>query len=430
MNLQPQLLNFLTKFEECSPEMGESKEEFLQALEQLLLESAPASAEKVMEQPPLVLEEEKVDEDFPELTSLIYSQLFQPQAETPVTADATKAVQEYDDEVVNIPSVNVIPAENQPSAEFIQEPSVEQEPTFEAQPIVSDTIDTAMIKKAPINYLEHDVVEAENPIQEPAPQADVQIAEVFEENNQQKVEIHTNEIVKQTSIQVEREPITDSEATIAIQPEASSVLPKAEANEEPIEPLESKVTEEKFAVETPSIPFVDDTVLPDTPFNKVEQPAFETLPKVEPAQMPEAVEKIVIEQIQSPNEMEPTTTAKLQLNPDRLGKLEVQIHLEEKELSVQLVVEKPESKEWIEQQVVHLQEKLTSHELIVKDIQVQVAADPLQNVFAGTEDNPFFKQKQKQSQQNKLFKKAKSDVPIAETISPKQGISKGISILV
>lgn len=430
MNLQPQLLNFLTKFEECSPEMGESKEEFLQALEQLLLESAPASAEKVMEQLPLVLEEEKVDEDFPELTSLIYSQLFQPQAETPVTADATKAVQEYDDEVVNIPSVNVIPAENQPSAEFIQEPSVEQEPTFEAQPIVRDTIDTAMIKEAPINYLEHDVVEAENPIQEPAPQADVQIAEVFEENNQQKVEIHTNEIVKQTSIQVEREPITDSEATIAIQPEASSVLPKAEANEEPIEPLESKVTEEKFAVETPSIPFVDDTVLPDTLFNKVEQPAFETLPKVEPAQMPEAVEKIVIEQIQSPNEMEPTTTAKLQLNPERLGKLEVQIHLEEKELSVQLVVEKPESKEWIEQQVVHLQEKLTSHELIVKDIQVQVAADPLQNLFAGTEDNPFFKQKQKQSQQNKLFKKAKSDVPIAETISPKQGISKGISILV
>lgn len=127
------------------------------------------------------------------------------------------------------------------------------------------------------------------------------------------------------------------------------------------------------------------------------------------------IESLIIKETESLDNIDRTTLARIQLTPERLGKVDLQIEINGKELTAKLVVEEKGTKEWIEQQVTHLKEQLLVQEITIKDFQVVVHKDSLNDTFMNNEENPFFKQKQKDSQTRKeqrLSKKRATDLPI------------------
>lgn len=144
------------------------------------------------------------------------------------------------------------------------------------------------------------------------------------------------------------------------------------------------------------------------------------------------VEALMITETDTLDGSDKITTARIQLTPERLGKVDLQIEINGKELTAKLYVEQKETKEWIDQQVAHLKEKLLTQEITVKDFQVVVHEETLNDAFMSSDDNPFFKQKEKDSQRQKeqrLLKNQAVDIPV----HPKErsySTRNGISILV
>lgn len=144
------------------------------------------------------------------------------------------------------------------------------------------------------------------------------------------------------------------------------------------------------------------------------------------------VETLIIEQTEATNTVDNITTARMQLTPDHLGKVSVQIEMTGKELTAKLIVEQYETKEWIDQQVAHLREKLLAQEITVTEFQVVVDDNPTSNQFMSNEENPFFKQKEKDSQEKRKQRMAKAesiDTP-ARSAQVQYADAKGVSLFV
>lgn len=144
------------------------------------------------------------------------------------------------------------------------------------------------------------------------------------------------------------------------------------------------------------------------------------------------VEQLIIEETAVESKTNGVTTAHMQLSPDRLGKVDLHLEMIDKELTAKLLVEKADTKEWIEQQIIHLKEKLHSQEIIIKDFQVVVHKDTLNDAFMNSDENPFFKQKEKDSQAKKEqsgFKNKETELPI-QLEDRSYSTRNGISILV
>lgn len=144
------------------------------------------------------------------------------------------------------------------------------------------------------------------------------------------------------------------------------------------------------------------------------------------------IETLMIEETESLDGGDKVTTARIQLTPERLGKVDLQIEMNGKELTAKLFVEQKETKEWIDQQVAHLKVKLLTQEITLKDFQVVVHEENLNDAFMNSEDNPFFKQKEKDSQARKeqrLSRNKAAEVPVQRE-ERSYSTRSGISILV
>lgn len=144
------------------------------------------------------------------------------------------------------------------------------------------------------------------------------------------------------------------------------------------------------------------------------------------------IETLMIDETNAIDGGEKISTARIQLTPEHLGKVDVHIEMNGKELTAKMFVEQKDTKEWIDQQVAHLKEKLLTQEITVKDFQVVVHEENLNDAFMSSEDNPFFKQKEKDSQaqkQQRILKKQTVDVPVQRE-ERSYSTRNGISILV
>lgn len=121
--------------------------------------------------------------------------------------------------------------------------------------------------------------------------------------------------------------------------------------------------------------------------------------QLEPIQRPKeqwasTVEQMVIEQVQTA-EGKKITTTQIQLTPEYLGKMDVELTIENRELLVKINVEQMETKQWLESQLTTLTNTLATQDISVVSIQVDVTP-----AFS----NPFtFEQQQQASQEQKTF---------------------------
>lgn len=158
----------------------------------------------------------------------------------------------------------------------------------------------------------------------------------------------------------------------------------------------------------------------------------DTVQSLAPEEFVSNLETLMIEETESTRSGDKVTTARIQLTPERLGKVDLQIEINGKELTAKLIVEQKETKEWIDQQVAHLKEKLLAQEITVKDFQVVVHEENLNDAFMNSAENPFFKQKEKDSQARKeqrLLKSQTVEVPVQQE-ERSYSTRSGISILV
>lgn len=130
---------------------------------------------------------------------------------------------------------------------------------------------------------------------------------------------------------------------------------------------------------------------PESVIKRVDQKDFTT-----------QIESLFIDQIESSDSKEEITRARLQLTPEKLGKVDLKIEMQGKELVARIIVEQNETKEWVKQQLSFLKEQLLSQEIHVKDFQVVVHQENMHDdSLMDQQENPFFKQKQKETEEKR-----------------------------
>lgn len=113
------------------------------------------------------------------------------------------------------------------------------------------------------------------------------------------------------------------------------------------------------------------------------------------------MESLVVDQVETSNDFEKVTTTRLQLTPENLGELEIELTLKNKELSAKLLVEHAETKEWLEQKVAELTTKLSVQDIHVQEFEVIVDQRKLPFTDLSFDENPFFKQQKESTKQKK-----------------------------
>lgn len=115
------------------------------------------------------------------------------------------------------------------------------------------------------------------------------------------------------------------------------------------------------------------------------------------------VETIVLDQIDNNPNSNKTVTARLQLTPEKLGEMDIELVIQNKKLTATIVVEHTETKEWLEQKVQQLNATLATRDIQVDDFQVIVSKQTQGMVDAGVQDNPFFGKKDQEAEKEKNY---------------------------
>jgi len=137
------------------------------------------------------------------------------------------------------------------------------------------------------------------------------------------------------------------------------------------------------------------------------------------------VESFVVEQMDTSNDLEKVSTARIQLTPEHLGELEIELVLKDKGLTARLVVEHEDTKEWLELKMAELTTKLATQDIKVTDFQVSIARNEHHLADAGTQGNPFFKEQEQESKQRKTLNYSPKEEQVVEKIEKKYDANTG-----
>src|SRR5699024_1144720 len=137
------------------------------------------------------------------------------------------------------------------------------------------------------------------------------------------------------------------------------------------------------------------------------------------------IESIITENIHTVSDAEMVSTTRIQLTPEHLGKMDIELVLKDKSLTAKLVVEYVETKEWLEQKVAELTVKLATQSIEVTDFQVSIAENNQSLVDTGPQDNPFFKEKNESDNQRKSLNYSSEKEQVVETVDNKSDLGNG-----
>src|SRR5699024_7136149 len=135
------------------------------------------------------------------------------------------------------------------------------------------------------------------------------------------------------------------------------------------------------------------------------------------------MESIIIEEIHSENGMDKVSTTRIQLTPEHLGKMDIELVLKEKGLTARLVVEHADTKEWMEQKIAELTIKLSAQNIEVTDFQISITENSQNLLDTGMQGNPFSKEKEDPENQRKNLKYSSEKESAVETIENKSDLN-------
>ena len=148
------------------------------------------------------------------------------------------------------------------------------------------------------------------------------------------------------------------------------------------------------------------------------QPQVQTeVVKVVPQeQVVQEIETIIVENVDGTDQVDRVSTTRIQLTPKHLGELEIELVMKNKELTARLVVEKAETKQWLEQKLVQLTNTLAEQDIKVEQFDIEVSnkfADFSESSF---NDNPFFDEQEQSLKQRHSFQNELKEEKVTERV--------------
>src|SRR5699024_2339415 len=141
--------------------------------------------------------------------------------------------------------------------------------------------------------------------------------------------------------------------------------------------------------------------------------------KVSKTEWVNQLQTIITEEVHSENGMDKISTTRIQLMPEHLGKMDIELVLKEKNLTAKLVVEHAATKEWMEQKVTELTIKLAAQNIEVTDFQISLTENSQSLLDSGMQENSFFNERGNSKNQKKSLKYSTEKEAAVEIIEKK-----------
>lgn len=196
----------------------------------------------------------------------------------------------------------------------------------------------------------------------------------------------------------------DSTQSVPIQKVDKTELVEPQKQSEVVETKDiAEAEQHQFSTKSPSSPATTEKLQPNTPI------------KIADTEWVGKVEQIIVQEVEPTTNTEKVSTVHIQLTPENLGEMDIELTLQNKELTAKLVVEYEETKEWLEQKVTELTTKLAIQDIQVIDFEIIVAPKEPSLLGSSFEDNPFFKQQKESTKHTKTFNSKRLEESERET---------------
>lgn len=147
--------------------------------------------------------------------------------------------------------------------------------------------------------------------------------------------------------------------------------------------------------------------------------------KIPEAEWVNQMESIITEEVHLVNEPNRVSKTKIQLTPEHLGKMDIELVLKEKGLTARLVVEHAETKGWLEQKLGELTVRLAAQNIEVTDFQISITENSQNLLDAGMQGNSFTKEQKNSENQKKGVKYSSKKESAVEIIEKKNDLNTG-----
>lgn len=378
--------DFLEKLETFLSKEGEASKEETALAEEALAIVESASSEK---------EDVDLEEELQALFTPLQFQFLTEKNPTPLNESSTEIVLE---------AVSTI----EPSLE----PSISDQEVLASVIEVESTIDDLDLESdMPLNEEKESFkqVVAEMTSKQPVIESEslTQAAELFvkeepvEELTVQPAVLEETEEVFQPQVFETAEPVQDInvdqplvENQLEVEPLEVDEILVEEAKVETVTQKDQPIEQVDQMEQSEQPETIENWFRPVPEVTTVDQPVEAAPIQISQQEWTSQVEQIVVKEFQTA-EGNKVTTTHIQLTPERLGKMQLDLTIENRELHVQIRVEHLETKEWLESQLSLLTTNLATQDISVSSIQIEV--EP-------TQANPFtFDQGQQPSQEEPSF---------------------------
>lgn len=142
----------------------------------------------------------------------------------------------------------------------------------------------------------------------------------------------------------------------------------------------------------------------------------ETVKVVPQEQLVQEIETMIVENVEGTGQVDKVSTTRIQLTPKHLGELDIEIVMKNKELTARLVVEKVETKQWLEQMLTQLTSTLAEQDIKVEQFDIQVSSNHAGFTESSFNENPFFKEQKKSLSQRTSFHNKQEEEQVTERV--------------
>lgn len=146
------------------------------------------------------------------------------------------------------------------------------------------------------------------------------------------------------------------------------------------------------------------------------QAQTEVVKVVPQEQVVQEIETIIVENVDGTDQVDRVSTTRIQLTPKHLGELEIELVMKNKELTARLVVEKAETKQWLEQKLVQLTNTLAEQDIKVEQFDIEVSNKFADFTESSFNDNPFFDEQEKSLKQRHSFQNELKEEKVTERV--------------
>ena len=134
------------------------------------------------------------------------------------------------------------------------------------------------------------------------------------------------------------------------------------------------------------------------------QTQTETVKVIPQEQIVQEIETMIVEDLGDGSQVEKVSTTRIQLTPKHLGEMEIELVMKDKELTARLVVEKAETKQWLEQKLVQLTNTLAEQDIKVEQFDVEVSSNHTGFAESSMDEQSFMKEQERAFKQRRIAK--------------------------